>query len=291
MKSMTGYGQAPIKMSGFSGTIEISSINKRGFELVFNLPREWQVLERKISELARVKLNRGRIRISANLNHFTGSPSDSWPNESLITQELENLKNYCSSQNIPFSVTPEIVYKIALAVNKESFIPPPESIEESLLHATNLALDEMLEMRTSEGNSLKSDLLSKINQLNDFIKQLEVTTPGMSLEWKNKLLNRLWEWGLEFSDNDERIAREVAIFADKSDISEELTRINSHVVQFLDCLNASSPIGRKLEFITQELLREFNTLASKSARAESSQLAINAKVELEKIREQISNIE
>ena len=113
----------------------------------------------------------------------------------------------------------------------------------------------------------------------------------MSLEWKNKLLNRLWEWGLEFSDNDERIAREVAIFADKSDISEELTRINSHVVQFLDCLNASSPIGRKLEFITQELLREFNTLASKSARAESSQLAINAKVELEKIREQISNIE
>ena len=142
-------GRHPLKCQDFPGPLKFLRLTN-GFELVFNLPREWQVLERKISELARVKLNRGRIRISANLNHFTGSPSDSWPNESLITQELENLKNYCSSQNIPFSVTPEIVYKIALAVNKESFIPPPESIEESLLYATNLALDEMLEMRTSK---------------------------------------------------------------------------------------------------------------------------------------------
>ena len=291
MRSMTGYGQAPIKVSGFCGSVEISSINKRGFEIVFNLPREWQILERKITKLVGEKINRGRIRMVANLDHFHGTETSVWQNESLLTQELENLKNYCASQNIPFNATPEIVYRIASSVNDQSLIPPAESIEDSLLNATNLALDEMIEMRISEGNALETDLQSRINQLSDLTKQLEIRTEGMSLEWKNKLLNRLREWGLDFSDNDEKIGREVAIFADKSDVSEELTRIKSHVVQFIDCLNTSNPVGRKLEFITQELLREFNTLASKSARPECSQLAINAKVELEKIREQISNIE
>jgi len=291
MKSMTGYGQAPIRVSGFCGSVEISSINKRGFEMVFNLPREWQILERKITELVGEKINRGRIRMVANLDHFSGSPANLWQNESLVTQELEKLKNYCAAQNIPFNASTEIVYRIASSVSEQSLIPPAESIEESLLHATNHALDEMIKMRTSEGVALRTDLHSKINQLSDYTKQLVISTQGMSLEWKNKLLHRLREWGLEFSDNDERIGREVAIFADKSDVTEELTRIKSHMAQFIECLNISSPIGRKLEFITQELLREFNTLASKSARAECSQLAINAKVELEKIREQISNIE
>jgi len=146
-------------------------------------------------------------------------------------------------------------------------------------------------MRKEEGSLLKQDISNRIGIVISLVEQIKHASEGVAEEWKNRLLKRLKESGLELDASDDRVLKEFTIFADKSDISEEITRISSHFDQFQECLSSDKPTGRKLEFILQELGREFNTLGSKSVRPICSELAINAKVELEKIREQVLNIE
>jgi uncharacterized protein (TIGR00255 family) len=160
-----------------------------------------------------------------------------------------------------------------------------------LIDKINIALDQMVSMRGKEGESLAKDLRNRASTLGETIHLVEKNTEGLARQWRDRLLQRLKESGLEINCDDDAVRKEFTVYAEKSDVSEEITRIRSHLEQFEEGLKSKQPIGRKLEFIVQELGREFNTLGSKSLTPIISNLVIEAKVEIEKIREQVMNLE
>lgn len=291
MKSMTGYGQATIELVECQISIEISSVNKKGLEFILQSPREWQAFERKAQNLVRDHVERGRIRMTISIDPSHQRKLGNLWNEEVMDLELEKIEKYCQSRKIPFARTVELVERFANSCRTETQLPSLPSFEKKLTQAVLTALERMITMRKDEGSLLRDDLRNRAENLKNLVHKIEKASKGVAEDWKNRLLKRLQDSGLDLDPSDDRVLREFALFADKSDLSEEITRISSHFGQFQQCLSSDKPTGRKLEFIVQELGREFNTLGSKSIRPNCSELAINAKVELEKIREQVMNIE
>lgn len=292
MKSMTGYGRAEIQLPNHTGVIEISSVNKKGFEFLLHGPKEWQFFEKKGQEIIRTRADRGRIRLSILIHPPSALTLESSGDQfHKVNDHLEVLKKLCELGEVPYAPTIDLIQRIVSSSPREVILPPLENIEEILVHSTELALSEMITMRKKEGLSLSKDLVIRCKTLRDFVYQIEQQSKGIASAWRDKLLQRLSESGLEIDCENEAVRREFTVFSEKSDISEEITRIHSHLEQFESGLNHTKPIGRKLEFIVQEMGREFNTLGSKSVQSNVSSLVIDAKVEIEKIREQVMNIE
>ena len=292
MKSMTGYGRADITLPGFHGVIELSSVNKRGFEFLLHGPKEWQFFEKEAQRLIRSSAERGRIRLSILLQPQAISAEDPSRDQKVrVGEQLEELKKICQSQDLPYSPSVDLIQRILTSGSRDPVVPPLDTIEEMLIDKTNIALDQMVSMRGKEGESLAKDLRNRASTLGETIHLVEKNTEGLARQWRDRLLQRLKESGLDINCDDDAVRKEFTVYAEKSDISEEITRIRSHLEQFEEGLKSTQPIGRKLEFIVQELGREFNTLGSKSLTPIISNLVIEAKVEIEKIREQVMNLE
>ena len=292
MKSMTGYGRAEITLPGFHGVIELSSVNKRGFEFLLHGPKEWQFFEREAQKLIRSLVQRGRIRLSILLQPQVISAEDpSRDQEARVGDKLDELKRICFSQDLPYSPSVDLIQRILTSSSRDPVVPTLDSIENMLIDKTNIALNQMVSMRGKEGESLAKDLRKRAYSLGETVHSVEKNTEGLAREWRDRLLQRLKESGLEINCDDDAVRKEFTVYAEKSDVSEEITRVRSHLEQFEEGLQTKQPIGRKLEFIVQELGREFNTLGSKSLTPTISNLVIEAKVEIEKIREQVMNLE
>ena len=291
MNSRTGYGQAIIELAECPLFIEVSSVNKKGFELILQCPREWQGFERKAQKILRSFLERGRIRISLSVDPACRNGRERGWDEESMDAELSALENYCSSRRIPFSRSVDLVLKLTESCRTEAQLPTLSAVEEKLAQALAQATENMLSMRQQEGFLLKQDLSTRLTTLQHLLQGIDNAGVGMAEEWRDRLIKRLEESGLPIDPSDDRVLREFALYSEKCDFSEEMTRIRSHIEQFKSVISTDSPMGRRLEFIVQELGREFNTLTSKSVRPTCSELAIEAKVELEKIREQVLNIE
>ena len=292
MKSMTGYGRADITLPGFHGVIELSSVNKRGFEFLLHGPKEWQFLEKKAQRLIRSSAERGRIRLSILLQPQAVSAEDPSRDQKVrVGEQLDELKKICQSQDLPYSPSVDLIQRILTSGSRDPVVPPLDTIEDMLIDKINIALDQMVSMRGKEGESLAKDLRNRASTLGETIHLVEKNTEGLARQWRDRLLQRLKESGLEINCDDDAVRKEFTVYAEKSDVSEEITRIRSHLEQFEEGLKSKQPIGRKLEFIVQELGREFNTLGSKSLTPIISNLVIEAKVEIEKIREQVMNLE
>lgn len=292
MKSMTGYGRAEITLPGFHGVIELSSVNKRGFEFLLHGPKEWQFFEREAQKLIRSLVQRGRIRLSILLQPQVISAEDpSRDQEARVGDKLDELKRICFSQDLPYSPSVDLVQRILTSGSRDPVVPTLDSIENMLIDKTNIALNQMVSMRGKEGESLAKDLRKRAYSLGETVHSVEKNTEGLAREWRDRLLQRLKESGLDINCDDDAVRKEFTVYAEKSDVSEEITRVRSHLEQFEEGLQTKQPIGRKLEFIVQELGREFNTLGSKSLTPTISNLVIEAKVEIEKIREQVMNLE
>ena len=291
MNSMTGYGQATIELVECPLFIEVSSVNKKGFELILQCPREWQGFEKEAQKILRSFLERGRIRVSLSVDPtFKNGREKGW-NEESMDAELSALEDYCNSRSIPFSRSADLVLKLTESCRTEAQLPTLSAVEEKLAQALAKATENMVSMRKQEGRRLKQDLSARLDKLQLLLQGIEKGGVGMAEEWRDRLIKRLDESGLPVEPSDDRVLREFALYAEKCDFSEEITRIHSHIAQFKSVISNDAPMGRRLEFIVQELVREFNTLTSKSVRPTCSELAIEAKVELEKIREQVLNIE
>ena len=208
-----------------------------------------------------------------------------------MTDQLEVLQKLCEQSGIEYSPTTELIQRIISSIPKDIMLPTLENIEDHLIQSTQKALDEMIAMREQEGTSLAKDLKIRSQNLRTMVTEIKKQSKGISVEWRNRLLQRLAESDLEIDYENEAVRREFAVYAEKSDISEEVTRIFSHLEQFDSGVGLNQSIGRRLEFIVQEISREFNTLGSKSTQPKVSNLVIDAKIEIEKIREQILNIE
>lgn len=292
IKSMTGYGRGEACAEGRRFTVELKSVNNRFCEVILRQPRSLAQIEDKIKRRIQERVNRGRVDGYISIEE-TGEITPAVKVDKALAvayhKAMEELKESLSISDV-------ISIKDLISLpNVISLEQPEENVEEWLAaveEATDRALDGLLAMRQNEGQRLKTDILQRADEIHRLIlEQVSERAPLVVQEHREKLSQRLAEW-LEGGVIDEtRLAAEVAIFTDRADISEEIVRLSSHLQQLKEILAEGGPVGRKLDFLVQEMNREINTIGSKANDLVITNAVVNAKSELEKIREQVQNIE
>lgn len=287
---MTGYGRATAPLGTHTLTVQVSSVNRKTLDLTVKLPREWDSLETLVGELVRQNAVRGKVHVEVELTGTTGPAEIDW-DEAAASVLFKRLAQFSSSRGVDFKPTPELLLTLLNSQRKGSSVPDVETSEPIVADALAQALKEFSSMRAKEGATLLADFLKRLDLLSRLVDAVAVRAPQVPVASREALLKRLREAGLELDVNDERVLKEVALFADRCDITEELTRLRSHFDQFAALLKSNGEIGRKSEFILQEIGREIHTIGSKANDLEISKNVIELKNELERIREQIANVE
>lgn len=292
LKSMTGFGRGTTKEgSSRSFTIEIKSVNHRYFDLNLKMPRNLLSLESKIRECLKEKINRGKIDVFITQNVYSNDDMEVKFNEQLADSYVNCLKQIKERYETKDDISVSLISKFPDVISVEKKEEDSDEIWSYMREPLNEAIESLVSMREKEGKKLKDDVTKKCNIIQELLKDIEKRAPLVVKDYKERLNDKINEL-LENSDIDEsRIAMEVAIFADKAAIDEEIVRLNSHIIQLKDTLEKSEPVGRKLDFIIQEMNRETNTISSKANDLQIVNLTINMKNYIEKIREQIQNIE
>lgn len=288
---MTGFGRGSAATNDWSATVEIASVNRKQAEVVVQAPRELNELDARIRKIVLASVSRGRIQISIRLDaaQSTASPFQIDSNLALaFSAAFTELGKTVGYPVLP--VAADFLRQPGILSTGNGDIDL-ESAWVSLEPALHEALAQLLTMRESEGNHLKSDFLKRLEILRQFAATIAAEAPARVVRQRDVMMKRLLEAGLELDLSDERITKEIALFADRCDVSEEITRLNSHFSKFDEYLDAAEPPGRALDFLCQELFREFNTIGSKANDARIAQIIVEAKTELEKIREQVQNVE
>jgi len=291
MHSMTGFGRSSFVVQEVEVSVEASSVNKRNLETIVSLPRDWQSLERDMLLLARETVARGRINLSIKARHAQSEGSESSWDEVCLRKDLDHLRDFAEKENIPFQPDAALIARLAAAQRTERSLPEVSEIANSLRTAASEALEAMIATRLQEGERLTQDIADRTKKLACFVDELEKESKGISEKWREKLFDRLRQAELDIDLEDERVLREVALFAERCDVSEELTRLRSHGELMNNIFEEEGSVGRKLEFALQEISRELNTVASKSPSVEVKRLVIDARAEVEKMREQALNVE
>lgn len=293
MRSMTGYGSgvSESKENDLSVQIEITSLNRKTLDVQLSCPKEWNGLEKQCTDWLKGAFERGRVNVQIKVTQASAEESPLACNEPLIEKALERLKSISSSQGVDFTPDAQLLFQMAQTLKDCSGLPSWQEIESTIHHAFDTALSDLNAMRTREGLALKDDIQARVEKMSALTSDIESAAQETTKNYKNKLLDRLSEMNLELDLQDERVLKEVALFADRSDISEEITRLKSHFEQFLELTAQSEPSGRKMDFLCQEIHREFNTTGSKAQDIQIKRSVIDAKNELERIREQVQNVE
>jgi uncharacterized protein (TIGR00255 family) len=290
MKSMTGFGRATASLGTHTLTAQVSSVNRKTLDLTVSLPEEWESFEPLINDLVRKYAVRGKIHIGLELTGANGEQSVSW-DEAVVFEILAKLKAFAAKQGVAFQPTPELLWQVANSQRKSSTVPTAETAQSVVLATLETALKSFAEMRAREGATLLTDFLARLAIIQNHATLVAERAPQVPKNYREQLVLRLRQAGLEFDLNDERVLKEIALFADRCDIAEELTRLRSHFEQFAALLKSAGEIGRKSEFILQEMGREVHTIGSKANDLTISRNVIELKNELERVREQIANVE
>ena len=292
LTSMTGFGRAECQDGDYSYKAEIRSVNNRFIEINTRLPKAFLDMEQPLKKLIKSHCTRGSINITISLANSNGN-SGEWevkPNLALATQYVEALKEVQSTLGLEGKVHIDSVVGLrdVFKIEPVAIDPAKESL---LLNMAETALASLQKMRDEEGEHLQKDLAERIDSIEKHAAQIGKRQPEVIQEYKARLKEKikLLNDGVEIDES--RLAQEAAILADRCDITEEITRLTSHLNQFRKLFDSTEPVGRKLEFITQEINREVNTMGSKSSDTEVANLVIEIKSTLEKIREQLANIE
>ncbi len=293
MLSMTGFGRGSVEVAeaGVRIQVEIHSVNRKTLDIQISAPREWSGHEAIFSEWIGGAFQRGRVNVQIKVELAKDSTDSLAMNTEAMALTLNDLKAFAQAQGFDFTPDSSFILDLARSVKDRSSLPSWKELKESLQEAFNAALADISAMRLQEGAALAEDLRERIAELEAFRIQIEKNASGSTQRYRNALLERLKQLELELDVSDERVLKEVAIYADRSDISEETTRLSSHFEQFLGFLSADEATGRKMDFLCQEIHREFNTTGSKSNDIEITRLVIEGKNALERIREQVQNIE
>jgi len=290
MNSMTGYGRGCAESDGLSLVVEITSVNRRNLETKVSMPKEWQSLERLIAADVSAVMNRGRVQVNVQCQEPGSNNGIVW-DEEVASSLLKSLTEFARTEDIPFEPDASLLYKLVNHGRKNSLLPEAEEAWPLVKTALNEALREVLSMRQKEGAALKTDLAMHHENLVHLLESIRQDSKGEVARYRENLFKRLRQAGLDLDLEDERVLKEIALFADRCDISEEIVRLDSHLQQFADIVSQDGSIGRKLEFLLQEILREFNTIGSKALAVAISKNVLNAKNEIERIREQLQNVQ
>ncbi|MBO5349434.1 MAG: YicC family protein [Clostridia bacterium] len=291
MKSMTGFGKNKLEINGRSYSIEIKSVNHRYCDINVKLPRSISFYENEIKKLISSKVSRGKIDVFVEYTNYTNEGKSVVINKDLAKIYIQQLKELALEEKLNDDIKITEISKMPDVLQLKVDEGESDIILNELMQCLNNAVENFVIMRETEGEKIKEDLQSRLNNINTMVQQISENTTGLIDEYVVKLGERIKEILKTDIVDETRIAQETVIYADKSSVQEELTRLKSHIQQFKNLLQAEGAIGKKLDFIIQEMNREANTIASKSVKLEITNLVIQIKTELEDIREQVQNIE
>ena len=289
--SMTGYGRAGALLHGRDIKVELRSVNARFFEYSSRLPRSCTFLEDKLKKLVAAKVSRGKVELSLSIQTVTAADTVVSVNWSLAQGYRAALDSLIEKMELKNDVTagmiarfPEVLTQTAAPTNEDELWQDVQSVALQ-------AVDAFVAMRAAEGEKLKADVAGRLDTIEELVAKIEQGSAGRVQAYSDRLYARLQELLGDRSIDESRLMTEAALFADKTAIDEETVRLHSHVAQYREILTLDEPVGRKLDFLTQELNRESNTIGSKCQDVAITRLVVELKSEIEKIREQIQNIE
>jgi uncharacterized protein (TIGR00255 family) len=289
---MTGYGRGECVKSGFKVTVEISSVNRKQTEIALNLPRELETLEAPVRDLINQHVARGRVTVRVSVHAGKGVPSARMHiNVPLARAYARELRRLAKDLKLDDGLSLDILARAPGVLQTDAELVIEEDFWPAVHTALSRALSQMLRMRQREGDHMAGDLVTRIDKMRKATLLIRKHAPGVSKRYREQLIERIRAAGVAASADEERLIKEVVYFADRSDISEELTRLESHYQQFEDCRKSSEPVGRMLDFLAQEMNREVNTIGSKANDSLISREVVTLKAELERFREQAQNIE
>ena len=290
IKSMTGYGQGKYTNDGRDYTVEIKAINHRYNDITIKMPRYLNFLEDTIRKYVSSSLNRGKIDVYISLKNMSDKGRDIKIDKCLAGMYINELRAVAAEYNLPDDLT-----TTSIARMPDLFVVENENLEDlywnELKNALDTALENINKARVSEGERLAKDIHARLNKISEIIPIVEEASKKLLDEYKTKLENRITELGANEIIDESRLGVEIVLFADKSSICEEITRLKSHIESFKEMITAEGPIGKKIDFLIQEMNRETNTIGSKANSLGITKYVIEMKNEIENIREQIQNIE
>ena len=291
MKSMTGFGCGEASNDDLIYRVEVASVNRKQADIVVNLPRELSALDSRIRKQVSEVVSRGRINVGISLKSSEargGSISINLPLAEEYSAAIAKLEEHLGLNGLVSRFDPG---RAPGVIQLGETLPEPEDAWPFVEKALKESLSKLLEMRSTEGAHLKSDLESRLAILKGFLQQIAEQAPSVVKRYRENLMKRLDAAGIELNLDDERLIKEIGLFADRCDISEEITRLESHFAQCQKYFTSDEAVGRPLDFLIQEMGREINTIGSKANDASIAHIIVESKTELEKIREQIQNIE
>lgn len=290
MKSMTGFGKASLESNGKNYIIEIKTVNNKYSDITVKSPKRLSFMEDKIRKQIANRITRGKVEVSVSFFDFSNKSKNVVLNKEIAKEYIKQLREIADENNLSENISVVEIAKLPDILNSIDS-DNDEEIAGEALQCLNMALDSLIEMRKTEGENIKQDLLVRIERVQNLVDKIAENSKGIVEEYVSKLEKRVKEILKTDVVDENRIAQEAVIYADKTSIEEELTRLNSHIVQFKELVNSDGPVGKKLDFMIQEMNRETNTIGSKAGSGEITKAVIDLKVELEDIREQIQNIE
>jgi uncharacterized protein (TIGR00255 family) len=287
--SMTGFGRAEINLPGVRLSVEIASVNQKNLQVSVFGPEAWPALESVASGWMRARLQRGKV--TARVTQAAASATQRQWDQEAVAKSLDELGKIAQHCGLKLNPDGELLLRLAESSRRSSVVLPDFSEAETVVRsAFEEALGNLVIMRQAEGAALAKDLNERLVKMTAMIAGMEVAEKAAPVRHRDAMLKRLKDAGLNLDVSDERVLKELALFADRADITEEVVRLKSHIAQFSAELQQSNS-GRKLDFLIQELLREVNTIGSKASEIATTKLVLEAKTEIERIREQVQNLE
>ncbi len=288
---MTGYGRAEGVIGEENVTIELTSVNRRQADIVLHLPNRLTEIETALRKQVAAQVSRGRVTASVKFEPLGRAEGRLRVDEGLAREYLAALKRIAAETGEPLNLNAADLLRAPGIFTVEDAPSEPDSLLQPLSELLDTALQAWIAMQETEGSHLRTDMEGRLATLAAEADAIRELAPQVAVNYRKNLFKRLQDSGLDINLDDDRVLKEIGIFADRSDVSEELTRIDSHLKQFHAYLRQGEAVGRPLDFLCQELNREFNTIGSKANDSGIAQRVVNAKTELEKVREQVQNIQ
>lgn len=293
IKSMTGFGRCRTVLHGREISVEIKSVNHRFFEFSCRTPKGYGFLDDKLKALVNSRVSRGKIDMFVTVGTAEDTPAEVKINHSLVSGYINAMKEISETYGIENDVTVTAISRFPDVYTVSKAPENEEEITADVLEAANTAIDGFIAMREAEGEKMKADILGRAEVILATVEEIEERSPQTVKEYEERLLDRINKTFLDYNINidEQRVLTEVAVFADKVAVAEETVRLRSHFAQLSKIMESQTPIGREIDFIIQEMNREANTIGSKVQDAEIAHKVVKIKSEIEKMREQIQNIE
>lgn len=291
LRSMTGYGRAQKILNGRDISVEIRSVNHRYYEYTSRIPRTYSYIDEKLKSLLKSAISRGKAEVSVTINNIEGKDAQIAINKDIAEGYVAALRSISEELGLKDDLVLSKLIKIPDIFNIQKTPDDEEQISADVSEVTSEALERFVVMRETEGERLKKDILEKADFIIERVGMVEAQSPVTVEAYRNRLYKKLSEVLADKNIDEQRIITEAAIFSEKIAVDEETVRLRSHIAQLRDILESNEPVGRKLDFIIQEINREVNTIGSKAQDLSITKIVVDMKSEIEKIREQIQNVE